>query len=341
MRTDASTTNEAAARSTTLVTVTYGNRLEYLKELLRRAFRNEHVGRAIVVSNASSSNLELLEQEWENKLRIIRLPHNTGSAYGYATGIEAALGDGASYLWLMDDDNAPIPGALRALHEQLTSKTALRGADKAAVLGFRPDHQPDVAEGYQVKHAYPPPSSFLGFHFCQLPFKVWRRLKGRVASAPTNMSVPYAPYGGLLAKRDLFQSLGLPIKDFVLYADDTEYTHRITSAGGSIDLVVNARLEDLEGSWNRKAGFSSSFRGWLKGGTDFRAYYAARNRVWFDRHAYMGSKATYLINKYIYLSALNVLSVGTGSRARYQLVMEAVRDGEMGKLGQNPRFPLS
>lgn len=332
------------ASTTTLVTVTYADRIHFLGELLARAFELEGVAKAIVVSNASRSNLAMLEEKWKSRVHIIRLPENTGSANGYAVGIQAALDDGAGYLWLMDDDNAPKRGALGILHGRLDYLSGQRGRERAAVLGFRRDHQADIAAGVAASNAVPLRSSFFGFHYRQIPFKIWRRVSHKSSASvepQREVTLPYAPYGGLLAARQLFESIGLPKREFVLYADDTEYTHRITASGGAIELITGAELEDLEGSWNLKDRYSNSFIGWLQGGSDFRAFYASRNQAWFDQNVWSISKFEYRLNKILFIWLLKYFAARTNSSARLRLLQRAIRDGQGSTLGVEAEFPLS
>jgi GT2 family glycosyltransferase len=341
--TEAAAINRRAA-ITTLVTVTYADRICYLEELLRRAFQVEGMANAVVVSNASRSNLARLESEWGSRVLIIHLAENTGSANGYAVGIQAALDAGASFLWLMDDDNAPKQGALNVLHQELERLSAQLGRQHAAVLGFRPDHQADIAAGVAASNAIPLRSSFFGFHYRQIPFKIWRRLRRqrRVSiDPPVRMIVPYAPYGGLLAARQLFKRVGLPKRDLVLYADDTEYTYRITGGGGSIALITGAELEDLEDSWNLKSRYSNSFLGLLLGGSDFRAFYASRNQAWFDQNVWASSRLEYRLNQVVYLGLLTYFAFRTGRRERLRLLLLAIRNGQSHALDIEPGFPLS
>lgn len=345
--TDASSSSASAidqAPATTLVTVTYADRIGYLSELLDRAFTAEGVGRAVVVSNASKSNLNLLERQWGDRVHVVRLDSNTGSANGYATGIQTALDDGAGYIWLMDDDNAPKSGALSVLHRELASQILETGTKHAAVLGFRPEHQADIASGICARQALPPRSSFFGFHYRQILFKIWRRIKPAqksVSAIPRNIvSLAYAPYGGLLANRELFKRIGLPKRELVLYADDTEYTRRITADGGFIQLITEAELEDMEGSWNLKHRHTNSLIGWLKGNSDFRAFYASRNQAWFDKHVWATSKLEYRINHVLFLGLLVYFAIRTRSTNRLHLLLRAIRNGQSSRLGIDSEFPL-
>ncbi|MEP9318950.1 glycosyltransferase [Pseudomonas sp. LABIM340] len=329
--------------STVLVTLTYGDRLDYLQELLARAFREKEITRAIVVSNASVAELDQLFMLWPNRVQVIELDSNTGSANGYAVGIEAALKTGCDFIWLMDDDNAPTPGSFPLLKQRLIDCALRHGADNTAVLGFRPTHQADVASGVPTRFIAPPRSSYFGFHVRQLPYKLWRRTpwgKPKPRPAQPLLELPFAYYGGLLGHADLFRRIGLPRRDLVLYADDTEYTFRIGALGGHLYLVPEAGLDDLENSWNIKARTSNIYETYLLGSSDLRAYYAARNQAWFDKNLWVTSPLMYRFNRWVFIRLLHFFARRHQRESRLALLLQAIRDGEAGSLGMNRSYPL-
>jgi GT2 family glycosyltransferase len=329
--------------STVLVTLTYGDRLEYLEELLARAFREKDITRAIVVSNASVAELDQLFMLWPNRVQVIELDSNTGSANGYAVGIDAALKTGCDFIWLMDDDNAPTPGSFPLLKQRLIDCALRHGADNTAVLGFRPTHQADVASGVPTRFIAPPRSSYFGFHVRQLPYKLWRRTpwgKPKPRPAQPLLELPFAYYGGLLGHADLFRRIGLPRRDLVLYADDTEYTFRIGALGGHLYLVPEAGLDDLENSWNIKARTSNIYETYLLGSSDLRAYYAARNQAWFDKNLWVTSPLMYRFNRWLFIRLLHFFARRHQRESRLALLLQAIRDGEAGALGMNRAYPL-
>lgn len=329
--------------STVLVTLTYGDRLEYLEELLARAFREKDITRAIVVSNASVAELDKLFMLWPNRVQVIELDSNTGSANGYAVGIEAALKSGCDFIWLMDDDNAPTPGSFPLLKQRLIDCALRHGTDNTAVLGFRPTHQADVASGVPTRFITPPRSSYFGFHVRQLPYKLWRRTpwgKPKPRPAQPLLELPFAYYGGLLGHADLFRRIGLPRRDLVLYADDTEYTFRIGNLGGHLYLVPEAGLDDLENSWNIKARTSNIYETYLLGSSDLRAYYAARNQAWFDKNLWVTSPLMYRFNRWVFIRLLHFFARRHQRESRLALLLQAIRDGEAGALGMNRAYPL-
>jgi len=330
--------------TTTLVTLTYGQRLHYLTTLVSRSLGNPRIQRVIIVNNASTDNLRSLCDSWPGQVEVIDLPTNTGSAVGYKVGIEAALASGAEYIWLMDDDNAPKAGAINALHKRLFECAQGKGWDKTAVIGFRPTHQADIAAGVPRPFAVQWRSSCFGFHIAQLPYKVWRRTAwGRPDSSRAKgplVKLPFTTYGGLLAHRSLYERIGTPLGDLLLYADDTEYTWRITASGGEIFLVTEAVLDDLEHSWNIKERTANIYETFLLGNSPFRAYYAARNQAWFDKHVWVASGWLYTLNRSVFLFLLRQVARRKGSLERLNLIEQAIRDGESGRLGMHESYPL-
>lgn len=327
---------------TALVTVTYGDRLTYLQQLVERALAFAEINEVIIVSNAASAPLERLLERWPGKIRLIELQHNTGSANGYAVALEAALAGGADYIWMMDDDNAPTTAAVSILHRELARLSGLLGRDRVAVLGYRPTQQADIAQGVPPRYILQPRSSYFGFHIAQLPYKLWRRLPWakRPGKRPASISLPFAPYGGMLAHRSLYQHIGVPLKELVLYVDDTEYTRRITAGGGRLFLFTDAVIEELEQSWNIKARSRNIYETFLLGDSDFRAYYAARNQAWFDKNVWAASPRLHRLNRAIFLTLLRLIARLRNTRTRLALIEQAIHDGESGALGMSKFFPL-
>lgn len=329
---------------TTLVTLTYGDRFNYLHTLISRSLESPLIERVIIVSNASVAPLESLRHTWPGQIEIIYLQYNCGSAKGYSVGIQAALDAGAEHIWLMDDDNAPTIHAISILHQHLRARQLIDGLDKAAVVGFRPTHQADIAAGVPERFAIARRSSFFGFHIAQLPYKIWRRLPwGKpqpVAKLAELVQLPFATYGGLLAHHSLFRRIGLPLDALMLYADDSEYTWRITAGGGRIFLVPEALLDDLEHSWNIKARTANIYETFLLGSSDLRAYYGARNQAWFDKNIWARSEAVYRLNRWVFFRLLRLIARRQGAEQRLNLIEKAISDGESGILGLNKAYPL-
>ena len=103
---------------TTAVIVTYSNRFHLLSQAIE-SILNECVENIIVVDNCSikesKDKLQSLELELKNKLKVIYLDKNYGSAGGFKRGLEEAYKSDCDFIWLFDDDNVAKKGALKAL----------------------------------------------------------------------------------------------------------------------------------------------------------------------------------------------------------------------------------
>jgi GT2 family glycosyltransferase len=234
------------------VLVTYGDRFHFLEDVVH-ALLGQAVNRIFIVDNGSTANsrdrLEELKGRCPEKIRIIQLPENTGSATGYKAGMKEAYRCGdCEFIWLLDDDNMPQGNALEVLIENW--KSLRGGKDKdIALLSLRKDRKLflDISTGVPVSKCFRRRSSFLDFHILDLPSIALRRaLHRRMTGSGKGAGkavIPFAPYGGLFFHKSLLDRIGYPNEDFFLYHDDSEFTYRITALGGSIYLIADSIVE--------------------------------------------------------------------------------------------------
>jgi GT2 family glycosyltransferase len=327
--------SEFINHSITVVTVTYGDRKALLQQVLESLFE-QRVARVVVVDNGAHWPVRSeLTASYGDFVDVVEMGANTGSAGGFKSGIARAMELHAEFIWLLDDDNHPADGCLAALRLAYAQERQATSADRLAVLAFRPGHQADVAAGVPERRINPRPDSFCGFHVLDIPYKFWRRTRwGRPRGPlPATVRLDVAPYSGLLFSREVVNAIGLPDERFVLYADDTEYTWRITARGGRIVLVTAARIEDLESSWGVKARFSNSFTGWLQGGADSHLYYGMRNFSYINSYIMKRTPLINYINQKVFLSLLWFASIRLGRTQRFKLLHRAIVDGKRAKLG--------
>lgn len=330
-----------------VVTVTYGRRWYLLKQVLREILSDEWlISDIIVVDNGAVGGLkEKIKLAGFDRTHVIRLDENTGSAGGYAAGIIAALNrTKAEFVWLLDDDNMPGPQALENL---LHSYYAAGGCKNFAFLSMREgrkDFRLAVARGGEVTIRK---NSFLGFRVVDIPKKLFSRLLG---CAKVNDAGPYrfplasvghAPYGGLFLHRDLVGKIGLPDKQFYVYADDYEYSSRIIDAGGKIYLCATSSIVDLEASTGYRGGKVHPLIS--PGSEDFRIYYTIRNRIYLESRKYVSSRVVYLANGVVYLCLLAIHGLletrkPTSVWRRLILMINAVKDGRAARLGKVDHF---
>lgn len=333
-----------STQSICLVTVTYGDRFNLLQRVIEAAFKNGVSKCFIVSNNAESHSLEhirTLESESKGSIKVIYLPENIGSAGGYKVGLEnAASCPDCDFIWLLDDDNQPRENALEQLlkYYQELSETFL--PEQLSLLSLREDRgqlkkAARMVDAYQL---FPRKSSFLGFHVLDFPRKVMKALQlkniDKMLESPNSVvEIPFGPYGGLFFHKSLLEEIGYPDERFFVYADDTEFTYRLTKRGKKLFLIPSSTIQDIDNSWHIKVK-GSHFEQLLLGDSDSRIYYSVRNQAYVDRYIWIKNQVVYTINKLIFLAILGFLAYVVHKKIeRFTLIYQAIGDGERQQLG--------
>lgn len=189
------------------VVVTF-NRLQLLQEeietLRSQTFAaNQQI---VVINNGSTDNTA----EWlaEQKDLVIITQENSGGAGGFFTGLKYAAEKGYDYCWLMDDDVECDKFALEELFNAYQIKEKL-GFVCSSVVGIdgTPMNVPIIDTSSRT-NGYPDTLEFLDKQMV------------KVASA-TFVSV--------FLSTNIIREVGLPLREYFIWGDDTEYTYRISA----------------------------------------------------------------------------------------------------------------
>ncbi|HAW08433.1 MAG TPA: hypothetical protein DCW42_04580 [Bacteroidetes bacterium] len=206
------------------VVVTY-NRLESLKKVIE-ALRNQtkQISAIVVVNNASTDGTE----EWlksQSDLQFIQ-QGNIGGAGGFNTGLKYGYENNYEWIWFMDDDVVPQSDCLEKLFDKADKKTllgSLRYSPSGKVLS----------------------NETLSFNFSN-PFKtMWSELVSEKELSNELADVEGMTFEGILINRHLIDIIGLPVKDFFLYGDDSDYFIRAKKAGLRVAIATQARVNRL------------------------------------------------------------------------------------------------
>ncbi len=340
--------DQATQSQTCAVTVTYGSRLALVEQVVQGALACG-AGHVVVVDNGTASAVAtglsaLPAQFGAERVSVVRLPENMGSAGGFRAGVEAAAArPETGHIWLLDDDNLPVPDALTVL----AKIWRLMGArPDVALVSFRPDKRTYQKLITRDKPNSLLPNSFFGFSV-QSPWQKqtvahWRQ-EGLAC-----WSMDMAGYGGLWFHKDGLQKTGLPDARFYLYFDDYDFTLRMTEGGGQIWLCQHSTLTDLEPSWTEGKAI---LHPWLQPGNGLiRPYFSIRNRIILEKRA-VHSRAIYRLNRTLFLLikvfCATPRSVGYHLRhpvrmfRRWQLIRKAIRDGEAERFDNSLAHPAS
>ena len=196
--------SSAPATELTLVITTF-NRSGYLRGLLESVAALEPGPvRIVVVDNASTDDTQEVIAAAASQLPVplvnVRLPVNVGGAGGFAAGVERALAEGASWLWLMDDDVVILPGAVAALTKWTGTYQCIHGR--------RLD---EAGQPFFWQHRFLP---FLGIH---IP------IRGNVFRDAPVFSTNVGCFEGMLISADLVRRIGLPDERYFINGDDEIY----------------------------------------------------------------------------------------------------------------------
>ncbi len=186
----------------------------------------------LIIDNASTdgtaAKLQPLIEAGE--IRYFNTGSNLGGAGGFNYGMRIAAESGAySHIWLMDDDCYPEPTALDAL---------FAAGEKVGEYGFL------------SSIAY-----FTDGSVCNMNIQK-TSLKGKIEDYESEtVPVIMATFVSCLFKTETVKKFGLPISDFFIWADDLEYTRRISRSLPCYAVNTSKVLHDMHS--NAKVGIEN------------------------------------------------------------------------------------
>ena len=235
-----------------VVTITFGSGdvlPDFLKSLNWQIYRNFVL---IAIDNASKdSTVEQLHAHQGCEHIVIANGENLGVATGNNQGIRAAVDAGCEYVLLLNNDVVFGP----ELFQQLIDGLFEHNCQMVTPIIYYHD-RPDViwaAGGY-----YQPWYGYRCLHIGD-----GEQDHGQY-SAPRR--VEHTPTCCVLAKREVFASVGLMDERYFVYHDDTDFMLRALKAGQRLYCLPQSKLLHKV----------SSLSG---GGSDFQVRYGTRNRA--------------------------------------------------------------
>lgn len=324
--------------TTFAVTVTYGNRFHLLKQVIDSALA-EGVAKIIVVDNNSQpeSREKLKAYELElgrDKIKVLYLDDNYGSAGGFKRGLEEAYNDiQCEYILLLDDDNLLEKGSFEKLK---ALNIYLENLSSSFMLGFYRDmwhwDRKAIEKGWIKKYL---PNNFIGFNFLEaLKNKYLKNSKNEFTNLFPLQPTEITAMGGTFFHKSLLEKIGYPNEDYYLYADDHDFTYRFTKSGGKIFLCSELRLQDIDFTTVADSGANIGY--FDEDFSEFKMYYGVRNHTYFSKN-FIENKFLFYGNMSIYLLLALRRIFKTPKKLffrRYSLMLKAIKDGLNGKLGR-------
>ena len=190
---------------TAAVVVTY-NRKDLLKKNIESLLAQTEKGALdiLIIDNASTDGTREFIGDYIDRedIQYFNTGSNLGGAGGFSIGMKMATEMGYETLWVMDDDTLPTPTALEELRKK--------------------DQELGDGYGFLSSKVFWKDGTICTMNI-QKETK-WKRMKEFDAVKP----IQYASFVSLFLRADTVKAAGLPYKEFFIWADDWEYTRRIS-----------------------------------------------------------------------------------------------------------------
>jgi len=189
------------------VVVTY-NKVNYLKKCLS-AIENQSfpIKKIIVIDNSSTDGTKdymSLKMQRDSRYHYVRLDSNIGGAGGFNRGLkELVKFKDIDYAWIMDDDTIPSTSALEEL-----------------VNGFR---DLNYKAGFICSNV-----RWINGDYCKMNVPNVSPKDWNEKISYNLVKVKSASFVSILIPVDCIKKVGFPITEFFIWADDVEYTKRLS-----------------------------------------------------------------------------------------------------------------
>jgi len=287
---------------------------ECLTALLNQTRRLDEI---ILIDNASTYGTEELIKTRFADITYVKLPQNIGGSGGFYEGIKLAYEKGRDWIWVMDDDAIPVADAL----EKLISCSMI--------------HQDNV---YALASAVLNRDGSIHTNPRRLfdPETLLEEVISADKYRQDYFQMDTAGFVGLLISRKFIEVAGLPMKDFFLYYDDTEYSLRIRNLGIMITVpdskIIHGAYRNASEELRQKA--ERSDWGW-----DWKNYYFIRNRIYtYRKHGDVGLRFYVEQIRMTWLTSRVILNRHHSRVKNMKILLWGTLDGLIGKLGKNNKF---
>lgn len=183
------------------VVVTY-NRKKILQECIHSLLNQSKQLDILIIDNASTDGTEQVIKKFSDPHVVyINTGKNLGGAGGFQYGVNEGVKRGYDYLWLMDDDSIPERDALQQLVQ--FAKNHDFGFLSSKVLWK--DHS-----------------------LCQMNIPKKSLNSKLILFDDGPQKIIMATFVSFFVSTAVVKNVGLPIKEFFIWADDLEYSRRIS-----------------------------------------------------------------------------------------------------------------
>lgn len=296
------------------VIVTY-NRLDKLKKALEAYEAQERpVDDLIIVDNCSTDGTRDFLRDWENEdgvsnRHVIYMNENLGGSGGFHDGCEFALKLAPDWILVADDDAYPDKQML-SIFSAYIAKHDIDGISSICSTVLNSDNT-------------------IAYHHRRI-LEVKRHCqiirKNSIEEDYLKESFPISlfSYVGTFMRADSLRKVGLCIRDFFIYYDDSEHSIRMSKIG-QIICVPSLKVFHDDG-FNIASKATGKPLLW-------REYYRTRNRLYTLLHHYPLAGIYYLL-----AMIKGVVLMTNGTPEELKLRRAAIKDAVFSRLGKHPVY---
>lgn len=215
------------------VVVTFNRKnllIECINSLLNQTKKLNSI---IIIDNASTDGtIKLLEENSFLNHDLIEyklMTENLGGAGGFHEGIKLAHAKGYEWIWVMDDDAEPLPDSLEKMTPYFLD------TDTVATCPLVMD----------AKGVVEIPSNHRGWLRSFDGNTIIRQVTSSDTDNTNSLSIDHCSFVGLCIRASVIDKIGLPISDFFIHNDDTEYCTRLLLTG-KINLITSSFIKHKE-----------------------------------------------------------------------------------------------
>ncbi len=233
-----------------VVIVTF-NRKEMLERTLKQfSLQTRKPAYIIVVNNASTDGTEFYLNLWKEikedfEKIILNLKENIGGSGGFYEGLKQSLNYEAEWVWVSDDDAIPELNALEAAYDYLESRK--NDLNKISAICGQVINYGNIDINHRKNYIAK------GIHINEIPISESEYQK-------KEFELNAFSYVGTIISRVKMEQVGLPLRDYFIWWDDTEHSLRLSKVG-KIICVPGIRIHHdvgngkFEISWKTYYGF--------------------------------------------------------------------------------------
>jgi hypothetical protein len=260
----------------------------------------------IVVDNASAdSSVESLENEFGNKIVLIKNERNLGFSGGNNIGIQYALNNNCDFVLLLNNDTE-------------IDKNLISNMVKAASENNNAIISPKIYYYNESSKIWSAGGGInwkkgLSFHYGMNEIDIGQYDKRK--------EIDFATGCCILIHKSVFERIGYLAEEYFLYFEDTDFCVRAKRAGIKIVYEPSAKL------WHKISSTTGGETSLIT------LYYSNRNRLYFNNKFNKENRVYYLTYFYMTRFIKFIIWLIEGHIGRIKVVIKAIRDYKSNKVG--------